>query len=113
VTSKNVVIDGIMFNVSTSQKVVTRQIGLFTRKDRKTLDKKERSDHYERATDKHHKLFNLISFSITKEDKLDNIYNLEMPIEHMRSYHADYMMDNVYKIISWGVDPTTDELNIN
>jgi hypothetical protein len=36
-----------------------------------------------------------------------------MLIEHMRSSHADYEMDDVYKIISWGVDPTTNNLKIN
>jgi hypothetical protein len=44
---------------------------------------------------------------------LDDTYNIEMLIEHMQSYHADYEMDDVYKIIRWGVDHITDELKIN
>jgi hypothetical protein len=83
-TSKNVVIDGITFNVSTTQKAVTRQTVLFPKKQRKTLDIKERNDLYARAAAKHHKLFDLISLAITSKDKLDDTYNLEMLIEHMR-----------------------------
>jgi hypothetical protein len=50
---------------------------------------------------------------ITSEDKLDDTYNLEILIDHMRSYNAGYEMDDVYKIISWGVDPPTNDLKIN
>jgi hypothetical protein len=66
-----------------------------------------------RATAKHHKLFDLISLAITSEDKLDDTYTFEMLIEHMRSSHADYEMDDVYKLISWGMYPMTNELKIN
>jgi hypothetical protein len=68
---------------------------------------------YAGTTANHHKLFDLISLVIISEDKLDVTYNLEMLIEHMRSSHADYEMDGVHKIISWGVDPTTNYMNIN
>jgi hypothetical protein len=44
---------------------------------------------------------------------LDDTYNVEMLIEHMLSSHADYEMDDVYKIISWEVDPVTNKLKIN
>jgi hypothetical protein len=50
---------------------------------------------------------------IISEDKLDDTYNLEMLIEHMISSHADYEMDGVHKIISWGVDLKTNDLQIN
>jgi hypothetical protein len=68
---------------------------------------------YARATAKHHKQFNLISLAITREDKLDDTYNLEMLVEHMRSSHGDYKMGDVFKIISWGVNPATNDLQIN
>jgi hypothetical protein len=100
-TSKNVAIGGITFTVSTTQKTATRQTVLFPKKERKTLDKKERNDLYARDTAKHHKLFDLISLAITSEDKLDDTCNLDMLIEHMRSSHDYYEMDDVYKIISW------------
>jgi hypothetical protein len=112
-TSKNVAIDGIVFTVSTHQRAVTRQNVFFPKKECKSLDKKEINDLYSRASAKHHKLFDLISLTITSEDKLDDTYTLKMLIEHMRSYHAGYEMDDVYKIISWGVYPITDELKIN
>jgi hypothetical protein len=110
---KKIIIDGITFTVSTTQNAVTRQTVLFPKKERKTLDKKERNDLYAKATAKHHKLFDLISLAITSEDKLDDTYNLEMLIEHMISSHADYEMDGVHKIISWGVDLKTNDLQIN
>jgi hypothetical protein len=44
---------------------------------------------------------------------LDGAYNLEMLIEHTRSYHADYEMDDGYKVISWGIDPATGDLKNN
>jgi hypothetical protein len=112
-TSKDVVMDVVTFTVSKPQKGVTRHTVLFPKKERKTLDKKERNDLYARATAKHHKLIYLISLAITSEDKLDGTYNLEMLIEHMRSSHADYEMDDVYKIISWRVDPKKNDLKIN
>jgi hypothetical protein len=68
---------------------------------------------YAKATAKHHKLFDLISLEIIIEDKLDDTYNLEMLIEHTISSHADYEIDDVYNIISWGVDPTTNNLKVN
>jgi hypothetical protein len=68
---------------------------------------------YARATAKHHEQFDLISLAITIEDKLDDTYNLEMLIEHMRSSHGDYEMGDVFKIICWGVNPATNDLQIN
>jgi hypothetical protein len=112
-TSKDIVIDGFTLTMSTTQKAVTQHTVLFPKKERKTLDKKERNDLYTRATAKHQKVFHLISIAITSENKLDITYNLEMLIEHTRSSHADYEMDDVYKIISGGVDPVADELKIN
>jgi hypothetical protein len=40
-------------------------------------------------------------------------YNLEMLIEHMISSHGDHEMGDVFKIISWGVNPATNDLQIN
>jgi hypothetical protein len=68
---------------------------------------------YARAAAKHQKQFNTISLAITSEDKLDDTYNLEMLIEHMRSSPGDYEMEYVFKIISWGVNPATNDLQIN
>jgi hypothetical protein len=50
---------------------------------------------------------------ITSEDKLDDNYNLEMLFDNIRSSHDDYEMDDVYKVISWGIDPATGDLKIN
>jgi hypothetical protein len=113
-TTKEVIIDGVTFAVSTTHKAMTRQAVLFPKSEHKTLDKKERNTVYARSMAKHHKLIDLISLAITSEDELDDTYNLEMLIEHMRSYHADYVMEDVYKVvISWGIDPVTGDLNIN
>jgi hypothetical protein len=111
--TKDVVIDGLTIKVTTVQKTVTTQTVLHPKSERATLDKKERNDLYARATAKHHKLFDLISLAITSEDKLDDTYNLEMLIEHMRSSHGDYEMGDVFKIISWGIDPISGDLQIN
>jgi hypothetical protein len=89
-STKDVVIDGLTIKVTTVQKTVTSQTVLHPELERVTLDKKEKNDLYVRATAKHHKLFDLISLAITSEDKLDDTYNLEMLIEHMRSSHGDY-----------------------
>jgi hypothetical protein len=78
-----------------------------------TLDKKEKNDVYARATANHHKLFDLISLVITSKDKLDATYNLEMLIENMISSHGDYRMGDVFKIISWGVEPISGDLQIH
>jgi hypothetical protein len=88
--TNDVVIDGQTIKVTTVQKTVTSQTVLRLKSDRATLDKKEKNDLYARATAKHHKLFDLISIAITSEDKLDDTYNLEMLIEHMRASHGDY-----------------------
>jgi hypothetical protein len=71
------------------------------------------NDLYARATAKHHKLFDFISLAITSEDKLDDTYNLEMLVEHMRSSHGDYEMGDVFKIINWGIEPISGDLQIN
>jgi hypothetical protein len=99
--------------VNTVQKTVVCQIVLHPKAERASLDKKERNDLYARATAKHHMKFNLISLAITSEDKLYDTYNLEMLIEHMRSSHVDYEMGDVFKIISWGVNLATNDLQIN
>jgi hypothetical protein len=112
-TTKEVVIDGLTIKVNTVQKRVVSQTVLHPKAERASFDKKEKNDVYARATAKHHKQFDLISLTITSEDKLDDIYNLEMLIEHMRSSHGDYEMGDVFKIISWGVNPATNELQIN
>jgi hypothetical protein len=112
-TKKDVVIDGLTIKATTVQKTVTNQTLLHPNLERATLDKKERTDLYVRDTAKHHKLFDLISFAITSEDKLDDIYNLEMLIEHMTSPHGDYEMGEVFKIINWGVGPISGDLRIN
>jgi hypothetical protein len=111
--TKDVVIDGLTIKVTTVQKTVTTQTVLHLKSERATLDKKERNDLYARATAKHHKLFDLISLAITSKDKLDDTYTLEMLIEHMRSSHGDYEMGDVFKIISWGIDPISGDLQIN
>jgi hypothetical protein len=36
-----------------------------------------------------------------------------MLIEHMILSHGDYEMGDVFKIISWGVNPATNDLQIN
>jgi hypothetical protein len=89
-TTKEVVIDGQTIKVNTVQKTVVSQTVLHPKAERASLDKKERKDLYARATAKHHKQFDLISLAITSEDKLDDTYNLEMLIEHMRSSHGEY-----------------------
>jgi hypothetical protein len=111
--TKDVVIDGITIKFTTVQKTVTSQTVLHPKSERVTLDRKEKNDLYARATAKHHKLFDLISLAITSEDKLDDTYNLEMLIEHMMSSHGDYEMGDVFKIVSWGVDPISGDLQIN
>jgi hypothetical protein len=111
--TKDVVNDGLTIKVTTVQKTVTSQTVLHPKSERATLDKKEKNDLYARTTAKHHKLFDLISLAITSEDKLDDTYNLEMLIEHMRSSHGDYEMGDVFRIISWGVDPISGDLQIN
>jgi hypothetical protein len=112
-TTKEVVSDGLTIKVNTVHKTVVIQTVLHPKAERASLDKKERNDLYARATAKHHKQFDLISLAITSEDKLDDTYNLEMLIEHMRSSHGDYEMGDVFKIISWGVNPATNDLQIN
>jgi hypothetical protein len=111
--TKDVFIDGLTIKVTTVQKTVTSQTVLHPKSERATLDKKEKNDVYARATAKHHKLSDLISLAITSEDKLDDTYNLEMLIEHMRSSYGDYEMGDVFRIISWGVDPISGDLQIN
>jgi hypothetical protein len=88
-TTNDVVIDALTIKVSTVQKTVTSQTVLHPQAERATLNKKEINNLYARATEKHHKLFYLISLAITSKDKLDDTYNLEMLIEHMRSSHGD------------------------
>jgi hypothetical protein len=61
---------------------------------------------YARTTAKHHKLFDLNSLVIISDDKLDDTYNLEMLIEHMRSSHDDYEMDGAVYL-------KTNDLKIN
>jgi hypothetical protein len=90
ITTKEVIIDGLTIKVNTVQKTVVSHMVLHPKAERASLDKKERNDLYARATAKHHKQFDLISLAITSEDKLDDTYNLEMLIEHMRSSHGDY-----------------------
>jgi hypothetical protein len=68
---------------------------------------------YAHASAKHHNIFDLISLAITSKDKLDDTYNLEMFIEHTRSFHGDYELGDVFKIINWGVDPISGDLQIN
>jgi hypothetical protein len=92
---------------------VKTQTVLHLNSERATLDKKERHHLYARATAKHHTLFDLISPAITGEDTLNDTYNLEMLIEHMRSSHGDYEMGDVFSIINWGVEPISGELQIN
>jgi hypothetical protein len=112
-TAKDVIIDGLTIKVTTAKKTVTTQTVLHPKLERATLDKKEKHDVYAQAMVKHHKLFDLISLDITSKDKLDDTYNLEMLIEHMISSHGDYGMGDVFKIICWGVEPITGDLQTN
>jgi hypothetical protein len=112
-TTEEVLIDGLTIKVHTLQKTVVSQTVLHPKAERASLDKKERNDLYARATAKHHKQFNLISLAITSKDKLDDTYNLEILIEHIRSSRGDYEMGDVFKIISWGVKPATNDLQSN
>jgi hypothetical protein len=105
--------DGLTIKVTTVQKTVTSQTVLHPKSERATLDKKERNDLYARATVKHHKLFDLISLVIASEDKLDETCSLEMLIEHIRSSHGNYEMGDVFKIINWGIEPISGDLQIN
>jgi hypothetical protein len=112
-TTNEVIIDGLTIKVNTLHKTVVRQTVLNPKAERASLGKKEKHDLYARATAKHHKQFDIISLTITSEDKLDDTYNLEILIEHMRSSHGECEMGDVFKIISWGVNPATDDLQIN
>jgi hypothetical protein len=75
-TTNDVIIDGLTIKVSYVQKPVKSQTVLHPKAERATLNKKEMNDLFARATATHHKLFYLISLTITREDKLDDIYNL-------------------------------------
>jgi hypothetical protein len=64
-----VIINGLSIKFSYVQKSNTSQRVLQPKAERATLDKKERNDLYARDMAKHHTLFDLISLTITSEDK--------------------------------------------
>jgi hypothetical protein len=64
-----VIINGLSIKFSYVQKSNTSQRVLQPKAERATLDKKERNDLYARDMARHHLLFDLISLTITSEDK--------------------------------------------
>jgi hypothetical protein len=67
--------------------------------ERKNLSEDKRNDLFEKATKTAHTKYDLISLSLTDEDKLDDRYNLSMLIGKTKDHLVQYDMHDTFTIL--------------
>jgi hypothetical protein len=115
-TASQVTVNGRTIKVRTAAKTLVESQGeiLYPKSLRdglKTLNKL--SDLYEKACKQHHTKYELMSLSLSDEEKLDDTYNLELLIRKTREAHMTYDMHDVFTIVildSSGMPSTSKDL---
>jgi hypothetical protein len=100
--AKEVTVNGRKIKVRATAKALVESQGeiLYPKSIRDGLKAKNKlSDLYEKACRQHHTKYELMSLSLSDEEKLDDTYNLELLIRKTREAHMTYDMHDVFTIV--------------
>jgi hypothetical protein len=97
-----VTVNGRTIKVRTAAKALVESQGeiLYPKSLRDGLKTQNKlSDLYEKACKQHHTKYELMSLSLSDEEKLDDTYNLELLIRKTREAHMTYDIHDVFTIV--------------
>jgi hypothetical protein len=92
-------INGVDIRLNDTAAVLASALPFYKKEERKNLSEDKRNDLFEKATKKAHTKYDLISLSLTDEDKLDDTYNLSMLIGKTKDHLVQYDMHDVFTIL--------------
>jgi hypothetical protein len=92
-------INGVDITINETAAVLASALPFYEKEERKNLSEDKRNDLFEKATKKAHTKYDLISLSLTDEDKLDDMYNLSMLIGKTKDHLVQYDMHDVFTIL--------------
>jgi Zinc knuckle len=99
--AQNVTIKGRRINVAaTAQTVTSGSTPLFKTKTRDQLSEDKRNDLFDKATKSRSTKFDLVSLTLSEEDKLDDTYSIGIQIAQLRGHFIKYDMDDVFMIVT-------------
>jgi hypothetical protein len=98
---RKVVIAGLEFDYEPTPKTVQQfQVAIYTKAARATMDFKNKTELFERASAKKSQpKFTMMNLQIDDPDKLDDMYNLTSAIEKMKANHIKYDLNDVFNIV--------------
>lgn len=111
-TKKTIKVGDEEIEISSSKRTVdTGMTTLYRKADRDSLKKENKlNDLFERATKTRIQKLDLVTLTLSEEDKLDDTYNLGIQIGKIKSHFMRYDMHDVMGIVQFGAgglsDPT-------
>jgi hypothetical protein len=98
---RKVVIAGFEFDYEPTPKTVQQfQVAIYTKAARATMDFKDKTELFERASvKKSQPKFTMMNLQIDDPDKLDDTYNLTSAIEKMKANHIKYDLNDVFNVV--------------
>jgi hypothetical protein len=101
-----VTINGRTITVSsTAQTVSTGSTPLFKKENRIQLSEDKRNDLFDKATKARTTKFDLLTLTLSEEDKLDDTYNIGIQIAQLRNHFIKFDMDDVFTVVEPRINP--------
>jgi Zinc knuckle len=97
---RTVTINGRTVSVAaTPQTIHAGNTPLYKKENRSALPEDKRNDLFDKATKTRSTKFDLVTLTLSEEDKLDDTYNIGIQIAQLRSHFIKYDMDDVFTIV--------------
>jgi Zinc knuckle len=104
----SVTINGRVINVSSTAQVISSgSTPLFKKENRVQLSEDKRNDLFDKATKVRTTKFDLLTLTLSEEDKLDDTYNIGIQIAQLRSHFIKFDMDDVFTIVTPMYNPVS------
>jgi hypothetical protein len=85
---------------ATAQAVTLGNTTLYKKENRSLLSEDKRNDLFDKATKTRSTKFDLVTLTLSEEDKLDDTYSLGIQIAQLKSHFVKYDMDDVFTIVT-------------
>jgi hypothetical protein len=100
-SSGSITIGGRVINISTTAR--THSVGtgpLFKKESRSLLPEDKRNDLFDKATRARSTKFDLVTLTLSEEDKLDDTYSIGIQLAQVKNHFIKYDMDDVFMIVT-------------
>jgi Zinc knuckle len=93
-------INGRVITVTTTAQAVSLgNTTLYKKENRVLLSEDKRNDLFDKATKTQSTKFDLVTLTLSEEDKLDDTYSIGIQIAQLKSHFVKYDMDDVFLIV--------------